>query len=217
MMKKTNFRKLRLGRLTIGVFICILMLSTSVATTLGNFINSDENNSNSLSYTFLFKEPVFKSIHQDSSEYTLIDIQGCMAVSSQAGEPQIPIKTITLLLPPKKTVSSINVVGTPVQIQSPINLIEKPVFPYQNSVPFGIDITHEFQINSNIYSSNNPYPSNTFSDYNIGYSHGYAILNFGLNPLQYTPSQGTIIFYPEITVTINLEDNDYTGRVGSSF
>jgi hypothetical protein len=209
MMKKTNFRKLRLGRLTIGVFICILMLTTSVATTLGNFINSDENNSNSLSYTFLFKEPVFKSIHQDSSEYTLIDIQGCMAVSSQAGEPQIPIKTITLLLPPKKTVSSINVVGNPVQIQPPINLIEKPVFPYQNSVPFGIDITHEFQINSNIYSSNNPYPSNTFSDYNIGYSHGYAILNFGLNPLQYTPSQGTIIFYPEITVTINLEDNDY--------
>jgi hypothetical protein len=211
-LKKTNFKNLKLGKLAIGVIICILMLTTSVATTMGNFINTNEQRSanlNSLSYTFLFKEPVFKSMQLDSSEYTLIDIQGCMAAGTQAGEPQIPKKFISLLLPPKKTVSSINVVGEPVQILAPIDLIEKPIFPYQNPVPFGYEATQEFVINSNIYSSSNPYPSTIYTDYSIGYSHGYAILDLGLNPVQYTPSQGTITFYSELTVTINLANTDY--------
>jgi len=211
-MEKTILKKFRLGRLTIGVLICILMLTTSVATTLGNFTNSAEQintYANSLNYTFLFKEPVFKSIQPDSYEYTLVDIQGCMAIGKQSGEPQLPIKMISLLLPPKKTVSNINVIGNPVQIQSPINLIEKPIFPYQDPVPFGSDISQEFKINSNIYSSNNPYPSTILTDYTIGYSHGYSIIDFGLNPLQYKPGEGTIIYYPELTVTINLIDNDY--------
>jgi len=213
-LKKTNFRKLNLGRSTVGVVICILMLSTSVATTMGNFVNTDEQmNTNSLSYTFLFKEPVFKSIQQDNSEYTLIDVQGCLAVGKQAGEPQIPIKVISLLLPPKKTIGSINVEGTPVQIQTPVNLLEKPIFPYQNSVPFGYEATQEFEINSNIYSSDEPFPSTILSDYSIGYSHGYAILSFGLNPIQYTPSEGTIVFYPELAVTINLIDNGYVNQL----
>jgi len=188
------------------------MLTTSIATTMGNFINTNEQtsiNANNLIYTFLFKEPSFKTIQPDNSEYTLVDIDGCLSIGKQAGEPQIPIKMISLLLPPKKTVSSINVVGTPIEIESSINLLEKPIFPYQNSVPFGSDITQEIEINSNIYSSGNPYPSTISTDYQIGYSHGYPILNFGLNPVQYIPTEGTIIFYPELTVTINLENTDY--------
>src|SRR4030042_503502 len=100
-LEKTNFRKLNLGRSTIGVIICILMLTTSVAPTLGNFVNTDEQtNTNSLNYSFLFAA------------------------------------------------------------------------------------TQEFEINSNIYSSDEPFPSTILSDYSIGYSHGYAILSFGLNPIQ---------------------------------
>ena len=211
-LKKTNFKKLNLGRSSIGVTICILMLITSVATTMGTFINTNEQiniNPNSLDYTFLFKEPTFKSIQPNNYEYTLVDIDGCLSVGKQAGEPQIPIKMISLLLPPKKTVSSINVIGTPIEIESSINFLEKPIFPYQNSVPFGQEVTQEIEVNSNIYSSDNPYPSTIYTDYQIGYSHGYSILDFGLYPIQYTPSDGTIIFYPELSVTVNLVDTDY--------
>jgi len=211
-LKKTIFKKL--GKSTIGVLICVLLLIASVAATSNvNNLNKQTNTGiDSLSYTFLFKEPSFKSIQPlqlNNCEYTLIDIQGCLSVGKEAGEPQIPTKVITLVLPPKKTVSNINVVGTPVQIESPVNLLEKPVFPYQNPVPIGSNLPQEFYINTNIYSSNNPYPSTLITDYNIGYSRGYAILDFCLNPLQYKPSEGTIFFYPELTVTINLEDTDY--------
>ncbi len=211
-MEKMNFRKFKVGRSVVGVIICVLMLTTSVATTMGNFIRKDNNlniNADSLSYTFLFKEPEFKSIQVINFDYTLINIQGCLAVGKQAGEPQIPIKAVSLLLPPKKAVSSIDVIGTPVQIQSPIDLTEKPIFPYQNPVPFGNDLPEELEINSDLYSSNSPYPSTIFTDYHVGYSRGYAILDLGLNPIQYTPGEGTIIFYPELTVTINLVDDEY--------
>ncbi|MGF3555051.1 MAG: C25 family peptidase propeptide domain-containing protein, partial [Thermoplasmatota archaeon] len=209
-LEKNNFKKLKSTRTAIGVIICIFLLLTSVATTMGNFIESNSNNkTTSISYRFLFKEPSFKSIQpiqSNNNEFTLIDIPGCLSVGMQAGEPQIPIKIITLLLPPKKTISSINVIGTPVEIQSPINLLEKPVFPYQNPVPIGSDLPQEFHINTNIYSSSNLFPSTLITDYHIGYSHGYAIVNFGLNPLQYKPNEGRIIFYPELTVNINLKD-----------
>jgi hypothetical protein len=195
------------------------MLTTSVATTMGNFINLNEQmntSTNSLSYTFLFQEPNFKSIQVSSSGYTTISMDGCMAIGNQAGDPLLPVKLVSLLLPPKKAVSSINVVGTPVEIESNVNLLEKPIFPYQRSVPIGSNEPQEFEINSNIYSSDSAFPSEIYTDYELGYSHGFAIINFGLNPIQYNPSKGTLVYYPEMTVTINLKDTDYVNQFFSN-
>ena len=218
-MEKTNFGKIKLGRLAIAVAICVFMLTTSVAAVMGTSIKNDSQmntNVNNLSYTFLFKEPSFKSIQASSSEYTTISMDGCMAIGKQAGEPLVPVKLITLLLPPKKAVASITVVGTPIAIESNMNLLEKPVFPYQKSVPIGSNEPQEFVINSDIYSSDSVFPSATYTDYEIGYSHGYAIINFGLNPMQYNPSEGTLVYYPEMTVNINLKDTDYVNQFFSN-
>jgi len=218
-MEKMNFRKFKLGRSSIGVIICVLMLTTSVSATMGNFINLNEQmntSTNSLRYTLLFQEPNFKSIQLRSSEYTTISIDGCMAIGKQVGDPLLPVKLVSLLLPPKKAVSSINVVGTPVLIESNVNLLEKPIFPYQRSVPIGSNEPQEFEINSNIYSSDSEFPSATYTDYELGYSHGFAIINFGLNPIQYNPVSGNLVYYPEMTVTINLKDTNYVNQFFSN-
>ena len=219
-MKTINFGKIKLGRLVVGVIICVLMLTTSMATATINSVKISKQmnpNVNSLSYTFLFKEPSFSSMQAVGSDYTTIDMQGCLAIGKQAGDPSIPVRTITLLLPPKKAVTSINIVGTPVPINpSGINLKEKPILPYQKPIPIGSNEQQEFIKNTNIYSSNEPYPSAIYSDYHIGYSHGYAILDFGLNPMQYNPKDGTLVYYPEITVTINLKDTGYVNQFFSN-
>ncbi|MCX6667843.1 MAG: hypothetical protein NTV74_06390 [Euryarchaeota archaeon] len=217
-MEKTNFGKIKLGRLAIAVAICVLMVTTSMATAMISLRTDRQTNPivNNLSYTFLFKEPSFKSIQASGSGYTEISMQGCMAIGKQAGEPLVPVKLITLLLPPKKAVASINVVGTPIEIESNINFLEKPVFPYQKPVPIGSNEPQEFIINKDVYSSAASYPSAVYTDYHIGYSHGYAILDFGLNPMQYTPKDGTLVYYPEMTVTINLKDTDYVTQFFSN-
>ena len=219
-MKEMNFGKINLGRLAIAVVICILMLTTSMVTATTNSIKISKqmnSNANSLSYTFLFKEPSFTSVLADGSYYTTIDMSGCLTVGKQVGDPLLPVKTITLLLPPKKAVISINVVGTPVSINpSGINLKEKPILPYQRPVPVGSNDPQEFIKNIDTYSSSGPCPSAIYNDYQIGYSHGYAILDLSLNPIQYNPKGGTLVCYQQMTVTINLQDTNYVNQFFSN-
>jgi hypothetical protein len=105
-----------------------------------------------------------------------------------------------------KTVSSVNVVGLPVEVElNGIDLAIDLVVPYQNPVPFGSK-QGEFVISDSVYSTNIYYPGVLVDDYQIGYSHGYTILNVLLNPVQYNPVSGKINYYSELTVEIGLED-----------
>jgi hypothetical protein len=215
-MKGLNNRKCRIGRLVIGVAICVLMLTTSITAVNVNPFNGAKqtiSSTNQLTYTWSFLEPSFQSIAADGSEYTLINMPGCIGRGTQAGAPQMPMKMIQLLLPPKTTVSSITVEGTPIAITQGIDLTTRPVLPYQKSVSFGSDEPQEFLINSNIYSTNSPYPSKIYTDFHIGYSNGYAILDFGLSPMQYFPSTGSLTYCPTMTVTIGLTNNGYVNEL----
>jgi hypothetical protein len=215
-MKKLNSKKIIGGRFVVGVAICFLMLTTSIATAIGNPLNSEKqtiSNINQLTYTWSFIEPSFQTLTADGSEYTTINMPGCIGSGMQAGEPQMPMKMIQLMLPPKTTVASVTVEGTAVEISQAVDLVAKPVLPYQKSVPFGNNEPQEFVLNSDIYSSNALYPTTTYTQYHIGYSHGYAILDLGLSPMQYSPNTGTLTYYPEMTVTINLQNNGYVNQL----
>ncbi|MCJ7697536.1 MAG: hypothetical protein MUO73_04310 [Thermoplasmata archaeon] len=59
-MKKTNSNKIIGGRFVVGVAICVLMLTTSIATAIGNPLNFEKqtiSNKNQLTYTWSFIEP----------------------------------------------------------------------------------------------------------------------------------------------------------------
>ncbi|GAF72615.1 unnamed protein product, partial [marine sediment metagenome] len=64
-----------------------------------------------------------------------------------------------------------------------------------------------FEIDNSVYSADAYYPGVLQDDYHIGYSRGYAILDVTLNPLQYSPVDGKLEYYPEMTVNIQLEDS----------
>jgi len=169
-----------------------------------------ENVSNNrLSYSFVFIEPGLQTVTSDDVGYTLLQMPGCMAIGKQAGAPMLPVKSVKLLIPAMKTVRSVNVVGNSVELTG----VEKPVFPYQNPVPIGFE-QEEFQFNTALYASDLLYPSILHDGYHVEYSHGYAILDITLNPVQYIPGEGRLLYYPELTVNIDLED---TGEVNQFF
>ena len=92
----------------------------------------------SFSYSFSFPEPSFNEKILNNKTYTTLDMSGCMAIGRKAGKPVLPVKYVKLLLPPGKKVIDINVVGTPVEIETDnVKLINKPVFPHQTPVPIG--------------------------------------------------------------------------------
>jgi hypothetical protein len=118
----------------------------------------------------------------------------------------LPAQVVTLLLPPMKTVSNVKVVGSKVEINlEDYDLIEKPIFPYQDSVPFG-EPPKDFTVDNKIYTTNSLYPNNLKNNYHIGYSHGYSIFDVTINSIQYNPVKGKLYYYPEITIDIELKD-----------
>jgi hypothetical protein len=200
-MKGNNYKKGIVGRSAIGAVFCTLILLASMTTAINLSKTYNNEEIENLSYTFLFKEPKTQLTFANSHDYTLIEMEGCIGIGKNAGEPMLPIKSVSLLLPPMKDVANIQVTGTPIEIDS----VEKPVIPYQNPVPFG-HTQSEFVISDSAYSADINYPGILLDDYQIGYSHGYTILNVNLNPVQYNPVKGKINYYPEMTVEIELDD-----------
>jgi len=188
---------------SMSVAVCIFLMATSLSVALDATSVENENN-NHLSYSFTFIEPGLQTAYVDSSQYTTLQMTGCLAVGKRAGDPMLPVKAVKLLLPAMTTVTSITVTGIPVELASIKNLI----YPYQNPVPIGFE-PEAFQFNNALYSSDLLYPSNIHDEYHIGYCRGYAILDITLNPMQYLPSEGKLFYYPEVTITIDLEEYRY--------
>ena len=208
-MKTIFLKERKLGRRSLSVAVCFLLVATSLVATTGT---SENNETDSLSYTFEFLEPGLHTTDVSGSDYSVIDMPGCMAIGNQAGEPLVPIKIVKLLIPAMKEVTNVEVTGTSIEIDlGDFDLIENPVFPYQNPVPFG-SAPGEFIIDDQIYASDTPYPSESHGDYHIGYSRGFAILDMSFNPVQYIPSEGRLFYYPELTVNIELEDTNYANQ-----
>jgi len=210
-MQQKFFKNRTTGKSAIGAIFCFFILFASLATAFNiNLEQTTLNNSNFLRYTYLFAEPSARTTFENNNDYTLISMKGCLEIGKNAGEPMIPIKPVSLLLPPMKTVDNIQITGMPIQYQ--INdLNVKPIFPYQNPVPFG-GTPGDFVVNTNVYSSISSYPGYLYDEYQIGYSHGYTILTMNLHPLQYNPGRGTVSYYPEMTININLKDTNEANR-----
>ena len=204
-------KRKNISRLVLSVVITLILITTALGTTatIQTSQTATPQTITQLSYSFSFQEPTFNTISVESATYTLISLDGCMGLAQIAGEPKLPRKFVQLLLPPATTVTDIHISSTS-QDATPtdINLLQSPVIPQQPSVPFGME-SPDFIMDEQLYTTNQPQPDSLLQDYQIGYNHGYTILSFALTPVQYTPSQGTVTYHPEISVSIDLEETTY--------
>jgi len=203
MKEKTH--KINIGSRILSITICALLLTTSVVGALGTLENN--NDFKILSYTFSLPTPKLVTKTLENKDYTIIESDDSIGIGSSTGAPMLPVQVFSLLLPPMKTVLDVEIDGTKIQMNlDNYNLIDKPVFPYQDSVPFG-DAPKEFAIDNKIYTKNELYPTDIEKEYHIGYSRGYTIFDLSINPVQYNPVEGTLFYYTDITIDIQLEDS----------
>ena len=100
--------------------------------------DNQDNTCKSMSYTFSFIAPDINTRQIADTTYCDIHMTGCIGRGEHPGEPIIPVKYVNLLLPPYRSVETVTVTGTPIEIPTTGNqFIYSPVFPSQNQRPIG--------------------------------------------------------------------------------
>jgi hypothetical protein len=226
-MRKKYFGIKKLSKKSIPFVICVILVLTSLSATIGvsyrstidrnpqisNLEKNIENieisqeNQNNIQYSFHFNQPSLKQLDVLMNQFTTIDMPGIMNVGMDIGRPFLPSSFVKILLPPMKNVVSVDVSGSSLEVDTEyVDLVKRPILPYQSSMPIGMGRPSEIVIDNSVYDSSKVYPNKRFEEYHISYCRGYTILDITLNPVDYIPGEGKLYYYPELTVTLELVD-----------
>ncbi|RLF60949.1 MAG: hypothetical protein DRN37_01815 [Thermoplasmata archaeon] len=166
-----------------------------------------------LVYTIPFTEPVLKeNTLFNNATFTTVNMYGCINMGQGPGTPELPVYSAKILLPYGTELEDVTISGTSVEVMNRgINLQEKPVMPYQYPVPIG----HEappFIMDENTYTSAGIIPDTLYDVVGVDYCRGYAILTLNIYPVTYNPLEGTLFYYPELTVDISTKQTGYINQ-----
>ena len=153
------------------------------------------------SQQYCFEEPVI-SQSKNIKDYQHINIDG-FPNSNIPGHPKLPIKPLTILLPPGNHDIHYTIkieTGQKQRCDYKFVDIEPGHTPIIDELlPFRQETIHQ---DPGIYNSHEPYPSSRLLENGIHYLHGYTILTLQLNPVEYYPLDGEIWLYNTIIFSI---------------
>ena len=136
---------------------------------------------------------------QDNNTYSSINLNGAIR-NGELGAPELPTKTIQLLVPSNATNFSLSVNNYTTITYSLSDLIapvQEPIALDNTSLP---SFTPP---DPAIYSSNGYYPSQIATVGGKGIFRGNHILSIIINPTRYYPSQNLLEFYNSISLTLS--------------
>jgi hypothetical protein len=163
--------------------------------------------SNTIEKTFLFPE-----YHvQLKGSFHHLDLPGTQ-LTGLPGEPLLPWKNVSMLLPPGEAVSSVEIIReNPVTAPGLISL-----WPAQPVRPTSFSDTGSFFFNRLTYDKPGPYPARCNTRWSVQYLHGYALAFTSFTPVEYLPSEKKLKVYQRVTVRIHTSpaSGDHPDHVG---
>jgi parallel beta-helix repeat protein len=159
----------------------------------------------SLLFSYSFDSPVFSTIQVSDDVFTSIRIAN-LSTSSLPGQPKLPVKTISILLPPHTEFSNITQISNPESIHLNHTLISNE------------DVRKNFYddglFNFNNWNKESNYtlvPERNVEVIGVGHARGYSILLLNLYPCRYNQSDNSLLFSNELTFSINTisKEQDY--------
>ena len=158
-------------------------------------------------YTFKFAAPVVVK----AGGYNRVTMEGCEP-SHKTGEPLLPVKSVSILLPEGKEAGDVTLEYGPEVELAGSYYVEPAAQPYPLSKP---ELAKAAGPDPTIYASKNAYPSNALRSEIPQVKKGYHILYLGLCPVKYVPAERKLSYYGQITVRVALEDRrKAVGEVG---
>jgi len=109
--------------------------------------------------------------------------------TDEIGNPQLPVKTVSYVLPYNSTVTEITINSVAIQKLSETYYI----LPAQHTIFLDWSEPPPFvEPNPEIYNSNAPYPNKAVEIINDGYTHGYHVVTVAIYPVVYHPANREI-------------------------
>lgn len=144
---------------------------------------------------YYFENPVVSEIQ----DYNQIQFKDCMQTAVE-GNPSLPYKSVSLLLPNGTEAESVEVVLSDFEEI----ILEKQLFPYQASRPYSKPERKAFVKNEDVYSSKGIYPKENHGVLTTQYLNGHAFAFTSFTPVQYEPSSGKVFYAKTATVKVNV-------------
>ena len=180
----------------IGIFVCMLLIATALPA-----VGLVEDSKIKAGATTVDKEGGSLIVTLESALYTIADaVEGKTEIMMEGygsilvpGCPKLPSKTFLIGVPPGGEVVSVELISEKHEmIPGSYNIVSAP--------PFSNDI--EYEINDEIYSSSDPYPTNVFEYLGMGQLRKYSFARVRFSPISYVPASGKLIVYKEINLKI---------------
>ncbi|MFH0772638.1 MAG: C25 family peptidase propeptide domain-containing protein [Candidatus Omnitrophota bacterium] len=149
-----------------------------------------------------FQEPqIVRSSY--SPEYSHIEMEGTRSLG-KVGEPVLPVKGISVLLPPNKRIKDIEIIyGEKITLDGRY-LVEPGQKEYHLSEMKDMKIIPD-KPKPEIYEAGAPYPAISKKLVSIQNKLGYPLAIIKLFPVVYNPKEQEISYYKKMTVLIKLE------------
>ena len=158
-------------------------------------------------YTFKFAAPVVVK----AGGYNRVTMEGCEP-SHKTGEPLLPVKSVSILLPEGKEAGDVTLEYGPEVELAGSYYVEPAAQPYPLSKP---ELAKAPSPDPTIYASREPYPTDALREKVPQVKKGYNILYLSLCPVRYVPAERKLSYYGQITVRVALEDRrKAVGEVG---
>ncbi len=187
----------------VGILVCTLLITTVFA------VADNEDNVDEVSVTYLLETLAIEQVDIGDIMYDQVILNDA-PYCGNAGEPRLPGKAAYILLPQNTKVGEIKVThGEKICLGSGFNV--EPVgmpFPLSMSDSAPLPVPDEL-----IYSSNDLFPGELFTEVGTYGFRGYDILVLRLHPVQYVPAAGELFYYPDLTVSVETIENEHTNEM----
>jgi len=176
-----------------------------------------EQSYDELSYIISFEEPNFQTINLFDQTFSKIDMKGTFLTSLKRGDPMIPAKPLTILLPQGMEYEDISVTSDECIIvdteSKGVNLINQPIAPYQGQISIGSEQPKALIYNEKAYQDSSSIPGKLQDHESLGYCRGYTLLSITLYPTNYNPLEGIFSYNPTININIKLKETGNTHQL----
>ncbi|GAG29450.1 unnamed protein product, partial [marine sediment metagenome] len=184
----------------LGIFVCMLLIATAFSVI--GLAEDDkikavtilaEKESRSLIVTLESEPYTITTSFDDKTEINMIEYGSILI----PGNPKLPSKIFNIGVPPGGEVVSVELISENHEvIPGSYNIVPAP--PFSN----GVD-TVKYDVNEEIYSSLDPYPTTVFDYLGMGQLRKYSFARVRFSPISYFPISGKLKIYKEITLKID--------------
>lgn len=155
-----------------------------------------------ITYTFTFSEPNLKQVAYDKDIYTRLELDEC-PLSGKTGQPLLPARGATFLLPLDHQVKSVRVLENNARTIRLKHIIEPKTPPVKLSDTSGRKLVPK--PDESIYGQRTSFPKELVRVVGTYYFRGYPLVIIKIMPLRYLPGDNSIEFFDHLTVEIQTE------------